>query len=70
MLISDEEVKEFTEKLENENAKKKTMYDIKIFKQYLDACDERREIENITPVKLQEIIKKFVLAVRKENSAE
>ena len=52
--ISDEEVKEFTEKLENENTKKKTLYDIKIFKEYLEACDEKREIEDITPVELQE----------------
>jgi len=29
--ISDEEVKEFTEKLENENTKKKTLYDVKKF---------------------------------------
>ena len=29
--ISDEEVKEFTEKLENENTKKKTLYDIKVY---------------------------------------
>ena len=48
--ISDEEVKEFTEKLENENMKKKTLYDIKVFKEYLDACDEKREIEDITHV--------------------
>ena len=56
--ISDEEVKEFTEKLENENTKKKTLYDIKVFKNVL------------TPVELQEIIKKFVLAVRKKNGEE
>ena len=70
--ISDEEVKEFTEKLENENTKKKTLYDIKVFKEYLDACDEKREIEDIiiAPVELQEIIKKFVLAVRKNNGQE
>ena len=54
--ISDEEVKEFTEKLENENTKKKTLYDIKVFKEYLDACDEKREFEDITPMELQEII--------------
>jgi len=42
------------------------LYDIKAFKEYLDACDEKREIEDITPVELQEIIKKFVLAVRKK----
>ena len=67
--ISDEEVKEFTEKLENENTKKKTLYDIKVFKEYLDACDEKREMEDMTPVELQEIIKKSVLAVNK-NSEE
>ena len=39
--ISDEEVKEFTEKLETENTKKKTLYDIKGFKLYLDACDKK-----------------------------
>ena len=33
--ISDEEVKEFTKKLENENTKKKTLYDIKISKNFL-----------------------------------
>ena len=71
--ISDEEVKEFTEKLENENTKKKTLYDIKVikvFKEYLNACDKKREIEDVTPVELREIIKKFVLAVRKKNGEE
>ena len=68
--IGDEEVKEFTEKFENENTKKKTLYDIKDFKEYLDACDEKREIEDTTPVELQEIIKKFILAVRKKNGEE
>ena len=54
--ISDEEieVKEFTEKLENENTKNKTLYDIKVFKEYLDACDEKRKIEDITPLELRE----------------
>ena len=33
--ISDEEVKEFKEKRENENTKKKTLYDIKISKNFL-----------------------------------
>ena len=54
--ISDEEfeVKEFTEKLENEKTKKKTLYDIKVFKEYPDACDEKREIEHITLLELRE----------------
>ena len=33
--VSDKEVKEFTEKLENENTKKKTLYDIKVFKEFV-----------------------------------
>ena len=35
-----------------------------------ETCDEKREIENITPVELQAIIKKFVLAVRIKNGDE
>ena len=42
--ISDEEVKEFTEKLENENTKKKTLYDIKVFKEYLGAARNHQKI--------------------------
>ena len=45
--ISDQEVKEFTEKLENENTKKKTLQSMEVFKEYLDACDMKREIEDI-----------------------
>ena len=65
--IDDEEVKELTEKLENENTNEKTLYEIKFFEEYLDACDEKREIEDITPVELQEIVKKelFLLCERK-----
>ena len=61
-----EEVKEFTEKLENENTKKKALYDIKVFKEYLDAWDEKREIEDITPVELQE--KKLKITVSDDSS--
>ena len=43
---------------------------MKVFKEYLDACDEKREFEDITPVELKEIIKKSVLAVRKKNGEE
>ena len=64
--ISDEEVKEFTEKLENESTKKKTLYDINVFKEYLDACDEKREIEHIPPVELQE--KKLKITVSDHSS--
>ena len=70
VLLNDEQVKEFSESFDNENTKKKTLYDLKVFKEFLDTCDEKREIEDIAPVELQEIIKKFVLAVRKKNGEE
>ena len=60
--ISDEEVEEFTEKLENENTQKKTLYDKKVFKEYLEACDEKREIEDITLVELQEMELKITIS--------
>ena len=70
VLRNNEQVKEFSESFDNENTKNKTLYDLKVFKEFLDTCDEKREIEDIAPVELQEIIKKFVLAVRKKNGEE
>ena len=69
-MVSDDDVNAFSEQQENDNTKKKTLYDLKIFREFLETCDEKREIENITPVELQAIIKKFVLAVRKKNGDE
>ena len=66
VVVSDDDVNAFSEQQENENTKKKTLYDLKIFREFLETCDEKREIENVTPVELQAIIKKFVLAVRKK----
>ena len=70
VVVSDDDVNAFSEQQENENTKKKTLYDLKIFREFLETCDEKREIENIPPVELQAIIKKFVLAVRKKNGDE
>ena len=68
VVVSDDDVNAFSEQQENENTKKKTLYDLKIFREFLETCDEKREIENVTPVELQTIIKKFVLAVRKKRA--
>ena len=68
-MISDDDVNAFSKQQENENTKKKMLYDLKIFREFLETCDEEREIENITPAELQAIIKKFVLAVRKKKTA-
>ena len=49
---------------------RKKRYDLKIFREFLETCDEKREIGNITPAELQAIIKKFVLAVRKKKNGD
>ena len=66
VLLNDEQVKEFFESFDNENTKKKTLHDLKVFKEFLDTCDEKREIEDIAPVELQEIIKKICSRCAKE----
>jgi len=35
-------VKEFSESFDNENTKRKTLYDLKVFKEFLDTCNEKR----------------------------
>ena len=43
VLLNNEQVKEFSESFDNENTKKKTLYDLKVFKEFLDTLDTRRE---------------------------
>ena len=44
--------------------KRKTLHDLKIFKEFLESLDEPRVIEDIIPVELLKTnIKEFVLAV-------
>ena len=69
VVVSDDGVNAFSEQEENENTKKKTLYDLKIFREFLETCDEKKGIQNITLSELQVIIKKFVLAVRKKKTA-
>ena len=56
----------FPKKKKNEDTYRKTLHDLKIFKEllFLESWDEPREIENISPVELLKTnIKAFVLAV-------
>ena len=70
VVVSDDGVNAFSEQEENENTKKKTLYDLKIFREFLETCDEKKGIQNITLSELQVIIKKFVLAVRKKKNCD
>ena len=45
-MVGDEDVNTFSEQQEDENAKKKTLHDLKIFMEFLESCDEKREIVN------------------------
>ena len=45
--ISDEDLLNFSLENENENTKKKTEYDLKIFTEYLEEIGEHREIETM-----------------------
>ena len=36
VLLNDEQVKEFSESFDNENTKNKTLYDLKVFKEFLE----------------------------------
>ena len=69
VLLNDEQVKEFYESFDNKNTKRRPCT-IWRFSKNFSALATRREIEDIAPVELQEIIKKFVLAVRKKNGEQ
>ncbi len=58
------------EEQENANTKKKTSYDIKLFKEFLESEGEERDIQEIPANKLQELATRFVLGVRKKNGEE
>ena len=64
--ISDEEVKEFTEKLENANTKKKTLYDIKVFKNVLTPVTRKGKLKILRPWNCKKSSKNlFLLCERK-----
>jgi hypothetical protein len=65
--VSDDELVKFSKENENENNVKKTEYDLRIFREYLAAINEQREIETLMFSELQNILMKFILAVKKKN---
>ncbi|CAB3993616.1 Hypothetical predicted protein, partial [Paramuricea clavata] len=55
---------------ENENTRRKTFYDTKVFLEFLAAEGERRKIEEIHPNELERGCQRFVLSVRKKSGEE
>jgi hypothetical protein len=69
--ISVDDVERFKAEYENENTRKKTFYDTKVFLEFLSVKGERRKIEEIPPNELKNLAtKRFVLSVRKKNGEE
>ena len=72
-VVSFNDVKEFIhvfiEKRKNENSRKNLKYDLKVFREYPYACEEKRETEEIfyvTPTRSS----KIALAARKKNDEQ
>jgi len=62
--ISDDDLVKFSKETENENTAKKTEYDVRIFRKYLDNIQERRKITQM-PFPDQQ---KFILEFSSEES--
>ena len=64
--LSGADIKSFSEEQENVNTKKKTLYDLKLFKEFLTSEDEGRELQEIPAAEIQQFAIKSVLEVRKK----
>ena len=64
------EVDKFLEETENENTKKKTISDMRLFKNYLTNIGENSEIENLSAESLNEKFSTFLLSVTKKDGTE
>ena len=62
--LSEADIKSLSEEQENVKTKKKTLHDLKLFKDFLTTEDERRELQEIPAAKLQQFPKTFLLGVR------
>jgi integrase len=65
-------IEEFILGQSNQNTLSKTLYDIKILKEFLQQpeINESREIQNIPPAELSTILSRFFITVRKSNGSE
>lgn len=68
--VSEEDLAKFSKENENQNTMKKTEYDLRIFREYMASINEDREIETLMFSELQNILMKFILAVKKKSGEE
>ena len=68
--ISPEDVRKLIENEDNQNTKKKTLYDCSKFERFLVLKNESRQMTEIEPEILDEHLANFILSVRKPNGEE
>lgn len=65
--LGDNDVDEFVDDHENKNTLKKTVCNLNLLKTFFISQNESRSIESIPPLRLNELLCKFFLSVRKPN---
>lgn len=68
--LNQEEIQAFIQKQENENTKRKTEGDMRLFKSYCLAKSEYREPEELLPCELDLLFGNFLVSVKKQNGSE
>ena len=68
--MTDSEVDNLIEKEENSNTKRKILYDINFVEQFLAEHGERRSIEEIPAIELNNCLSKFIFAARTKKDEE
>ena len=68
--ISDEELNEFIEGRQNPNTKKKTAYDVELFKRFIKTStpgllDSTTSLHELSPQVLNDLLSKFIFGVKK-----
>ena len=72
--ITDEELNEFIEGRQNPNTKKKTAYDVELFKRFIQTSTpgllDSTSLHELSPQVLNDLLSKFIFGVRKKNGSE
>lgn len=63
-------IDDFIDEQENKNTQAKTARDLNLLKVFLQSKEEHREVENIPPAELNELLSEFILAVRTKEGKE
>ena len=68
--ISDEELNEFIEGRQNPNTKKKSAYDVELFKRFIQTStpgllDSTTSLHELSPQVLNDLLSKFIFGVKK-----